>query len=146
MPRGQKNGSPDEIALTFSAARHRVEIPWWNFVFSSTHHDQLPGKYSVEAMYERLLDIAGSARRAEPDVYVVWYGGVRSTFFALHGDSIFELGVYMEGSGTSWFPALYYRDSVTLNLDQSTPNTVGTWRSPLQPTFEQWVIVLERKK
>jgi hypothetical protein len=26
----------------------------------------------------------------------------------------------MEGSGTSWFPALYYRDSVALNLDQST--------------------------
>ncbi len=26
----------------------------------------------------------------------------------------------MEGSGTSWVPTLYYRDSVTLNLDMST--------------------------
>src|SRR3989442_14275181 len=26
----------------------------------------------------------------------------------------------MEGSATSWIPTFYYRDSVTLNLDQST--------------------------
>lgn len=90
-----------------------------NYYCNSTRHAHLPGKYSVEAMYERLLDIAASARRAQPEVYVMWYWGVRSPFFALHGDSIFESGLYMEGSGTSWFPTLYYRDSVTLNLDQS---------------------------
>jgi hypothetical protein len=45
---------------------------------------------------------------------------VRSPFFALHGGSVFESGLFMEGSGTSWFPTLYYRDSVTLNLDQGT--------------------------
>ncbi|PYV27833.1 MAG: hypothetical protein DMG27_02830, partial [Acidobacteria bacterium] len=71
-------------------------------------------------MYGRLLDIARAAREADPDIYLMWYWGVRSPFFALHGDSIFESGLYMEGSGTSWFPTLYYRDSVTLNLDQST--------------------------
>ena len=53
-------------------------------------------------------------------MYVMWYWGVRSPFFALHGDSVFESGLFMEGSATSWFPSLYYRDSVTLNLDQST--------------------------
>jgi len=91
-----------------------------SFYCNSIHHEHLPGKYSVEAMHNRLLEIVASARKAEPDIYVMWYWGVRSPFFALHGDSIFESGLYMEGSGTSWFPALYYRDSVTLNLDQST--------------------------
>ncbi len=92
-----------------------------SYYCNSTHHEHLPGKYSVEAMYDRLLEIAEGARKLVPDIYVMWYWGVRSPFFALYGDSIFESGLYMEGSGTSWFPALYYRDSVTLNLDQ------GTW-------------------
>ncbi len=91
-----------------------------NYYCNSIQHNHLPGKYSVEAMYERLLDIAAVARAAEPDVYVMWYWGLRSPFFALHGDTIFESGLFMEGSGTSWYPTLYYRDSVTLNLDQST--------------------------
>jgi hypothetical protein len=91
-----------------------------SYYCNSTRHGHLPGKYSVEAMYERLLEIAARARQADPDVYVMWYWGVRSPFFALRGDSIFESGLFMEGSGTSWFPTLYYRDSVTLNLDQST--------------------------
>ena len=109
---------------------------------NSTTHDHLPGKYSVEAMYDRLLEIAASARQADPDVYVMWYWGVRSPFFALHGDSIFESGLYMEGSATSWFPALYYRDSVTLNLDQSTQfaktippinkDSLGIWLSDIR--------------
>ena len=72
-------------------------------------------------MYDRLLDIAASARQADPDVYVMWYWGVRSPFFALHGDSIFESGLYMEGSATSWFPTLYYRDSVTFESGSKHP-------------------------
>ena len=113
-----------------------------SYYCNSTKHDHLPGKYSVEAMYERLLDIAASARQADPDVYVMWYWGVRSPFFALHGDSVFESGLFMEGSGTSWFPTLYYRDSVTLNLDQSTQfaktlppinkDSLGVWLSDIR--------------
>jgi hypothetical protein len=113
-----------------------------SYYCNSTKHGHLPGKYSVEAMYERLLDIAASARQADPDVYVMWYWGVRSPFFALHGDSIFESGLFMEGSGTSWFPTLYYRDSVTLNLDQSTQfaktippinkDSLGVWLSDIR--------------
>ena len=87
---------------------------------NSTEHNHLPGKYSVEAVYDHLIEIARSAREAEPRIALVWYWGVRSPFFALHGDAIFESGLYMEGAGTSWFPTLYYRDSVALNLDQST--------------------------
>lgn len=109
---------------------------------NSSNHEHLPGKYSVEAMYDRLLDIAASAREADPDVYIMWYWGVRSPLFALYGDSVFESGLYMEGSATSWFPTLYYRDSVTLNLDQSTQfattlpplnkDSLGIWLSDIR--------------
>ena len=91
-----------------------------NYYCNSTRHDHMPGKYSVEATYDRLLEIAEAARAAAPDVYVMWYWGSRSPFFALHGDSIFESGLFMEGAGTSWYPTLHFRDSVALNLDQST--------------------------
>ena len=91
-----------------------------NSYCNSSEHQHLPGKYSVEAAYDHLIEIARSAREAAPDIALIWYWGVRSPFFALHGDSIFESGLFMEGAGTSWFPTLYYRDSVALNLDQST--------------------------
>ena len=78
-----------------------------NSYCNSAHHKHLPGKYSVEASYDHLIEIARSAREAEPDVALIWYWGVRSPFFALHGDAIFESGLYMEGAGTSWFPTLH---------------------------------------
>ena len=31
------------------------------------------------------------------------------------------------------------------DLGQVTPDSAGTWQPPLLPTFEQWVIVLEKK-
>ena len=90
-----------------------------NYYCDSTAHGHLPGKYSVEPMFANLIDIAHSARAAAPDVFIMWYWGLRSPFWALYGDLIFESGLQMEGSGTSIYPTLYYRDSVTLAQDQN---------------------------
>ncbi|MBI3923855.1 MAG: hypothetical protein HY318_20705 [Armatimonadetes bacterium] len=90
-----------------------------NYYCDSTEHGHLPGKYSVERMHESLIEIANRARAAAPDVFILWYWGLRSPFWALHGDAIFESGLHMEGSGTSSSPTLYYRDSVTLAQDQN---------------------------
>jgi hypothetical protein len=30
-------------------------------------------------------------------------------------------------------------------IGEVTPDTEGSWTSPITPTFEQWVIVLEKK-
>jgi len=87
-----------------------------------TDHGHLPGKYSIEPMHEKLIDIANSARAVAPDVFIMWYWGLSSPFWALHGDAIFESGLMMEGSGTSSTPTLYYRDSVTLAQDQNACN------------------------
>ncbi|MFI5356530.1 MAG: hypothetical protein ACHQ4G_04265 [Opitutales bacterium] len=102
-------------------------------------HGHLPGKYATEAMHGNLIDIAASARALAPDVFVMWYWGLRSPFWALHGDAIFESGLQMEGSGTSNVPTLYYRDSVTLAQDQNAQvarnipprlkDSLGVWLS-----------------
>ena len=97
-----------------------VKLDMGSYYCNSTEHNHLPGKFSVEKMLDRLIELTHAAREAEPEICVVWYWGVRSPFFALYGDFIFESGLFMEGSGTSWVPTLYYRDSVTLNLDMST--------------------------
>jgi hypothetical protein len=85
-----------------------------------TGHGHLPGKYSVEPMFDALIDIAESARAVAPDIFIMWYWGLSSPFWAMHGDMIFESGLKMEGSATSAYPALYYRDSVSIALDQNT--------------------------
>ncbi len=89
-----------------------------NYTCDSTEHGHLPGKYSVEPMFAKLIDLAGSARALAPEVRIMWYYGCGSPFWALYGDFIFESGLAMEGSATSGFPTLYYRDSVTLMQDQ----------------------------
>ncbi|MFH1567792.1 MAG: hypothetical protein ABIL09_07305 [Gemmatimonadota bacterium] len=104
-----------------------------------TDHGHLPGPYSTERMYDILIELAASARAAAPDVFIMWYWGLRSPFWALHGDTIFESGLHMEGSGTSSHPALHYRDSVTLAQDQNArhartipplvKDSLGVWLS-----------------
>jgi hypothetical protein len=89
-----------------------------SYFCNSTSHGHLPGKYSTEANYDAVLEIAGQARAASPDLYIMWYWGIRSPFFALHGDSIFESRIRMEGASTGDYPALYFRDAVTLAVDQ----------------------------
>jgi hypothetical protein len=96
-----------------------LKIDGGNYYCDSTEHGHLPGKYSVEPMFAKLIDLADSARAAAPDVFIMWYWGLRSPFWAWYGDLIFESGLQMEGSGTSAYPTLYYRDSVTLAQDQT---------------------------
>ncbi|MDQ2774404.1 MAG: hypothetical protein M3Y57_05680 [Acidobacteriota bacterium] len=113
-----------------------------NYYCNSTAHEHLPGKYSTEAISDRMIDIVRAARAIAPDVFVMWYWGEGSPFWALHGDVISESGLFMEGSGTSQFPTLYYRDSVTLSLDQNTQfaklippmnkDSLGVWLSQIR--------------
>jgi hypothetical protein len=110
-----------------------------NYHCDDTSHGHLPGKYSTEAMYNNLIDVAQSARAIAPDVFIIWYWGVGSPFWAMYGDLVFESGLEMEGSGTSAFPTLYYRDSVTLAQDENAQfastippmdkDSLGVWLS-----------------
>lgn len=104
-----------------------------------TEHGHLPGKYATEVMFEKLIDLAASARAADPEVFIMWYWGLGSPFWGMFGDAIFESGLFMEGSGASPIPTLYYRDSVTLAQDQNAfhaktippliKDSLGVWLS-----------------
>lgn len=129
-------------AVLHHVRENKVRLLKFDGIFQecdSTSHNHLPGKYSIEAIHNKLIDIADSARAIAPDVFVMWYWGLRSPFWAMHGDSIFESGLHMEGSATSSTPTLYYRDSVTLAQDQNAHNaknipprlkdSLGVWLS-----------------
>lgn len=104
---------------------------------TSTQHDHLPGKYSIEQCYRRLIELADTARGITPDVMIAWWWGVYSPFFALHGDVIQDARLAMEAACTCDIPALVFRDSVTQALDQCAwftkwvpprnHDTLGTW-------------------
>jgi hypothetical protein len=87
---------------------------------NNTEHDHLPGKYSTEANFDALIEVAKATRQASPDLYIMWYWGVRSPFFLLYGDSIFERRITLEAASTGDYPALFFRDAVTLALDQGS--------------------------
>jgi hypothetical protein len=113
-----------------------------NYYCNSTRHAHLPGKYSTEAISNHMIEIVQAARALARQIFVMWYWGEGSPFWALHGDAISESGLFMEGSGTSQFPTLYYRDSVTLSLDQNTQfaklippmnkDSLGVWLSQIR--------------
>ncbi len=85
---------------------------------NNPQHEHLPGKYSTEANFDAVIEIARATRHTSPYLYIMWYWGIRSPFFALHGDSIFESRIRMEAASTGDYPALFFRDAVTLALDQ----------------------------
>jgi hypothetical protein len=87
---------------------------------NSTEHQHLPGKYSTEANYDALIEIAKATRQACPDIYIMWYWGTRSPFWLLFGDSVFDKRITLEAASTGDYPSLFFRDAVTLALDQGT--------------------------
>jgi len=120
-----------------------VKFDIGTYYCNSTTHQHLPGKYSSEAMFNRLIALADMTRAISPEMFVIWYWGVgASPFWGFYGDAIFESGLFLEGSGTSYVPSLYYRDSVTLALDQSTrfakyippllKDSLGVWISQIR--------------
>jgi hypothetical protein len=119
--------APPYFALLKDAVLHHVrhngirflKFDGGSYACDDPSHGHLPGRYAVELMHDMLIELADAARAEAPDVFVMWYWGLRSPFWALHGDTIFESGLFMEGSGTSSTPTLHYRDSVTLAQDQN---------------------------
>lgn len=90
-------------------------------------HDHLPGPlYSVEAIYNAVIDFLRELDAACPDVFLMLYWGYRSPWWLLHGDTYFESGAHIEGASATGFPAPFARDSVTHRLDQAQWGIVDT--------------------
>ena len=110
-------------AIVYHIKKHNVELiklDVGDYYCNSTQHEHLPGKYSTEESFNRLMDIAREARKANHSVFVIWYWGIYSPFAALHGDVIFDIRLSMEAASTGDYPALFFRDAVTQALDQGS--------------------------
>lgn len=85
---------------------------------SNPDHGHLLGKYSVEPLMDALIDTIAQVRGQASDVMIIWYWGVRSPWWLLYGDTLYEHGIHMEAATPADSPSLLMRQSVTVSLDQ----------------------------
>ncbi|MDB5076523.1 MAG: Alpha-L-rhamnosidase domain protein [Chloroflexi bacterium] len=104
---------------------------------TSSEHEHRPGKYSMEAMVNVVLDTVAAAQLENPYLAVIWYWGFRSPWWLQHGEVAFDKGLKMEAASPASSPAPSYRQSVSLNVDQairhaallplSLQDSLGVW-------------------
>jgi hypothetical protein len=80
-------------------------------------HDHLPGDCSVEPIENALIAFYRGLDRECPDVFIMLYWYYQSPWWLQYGDTVFDVGMHMEGASFSPSPALRARDSVTRRLD-----------------------------
>jgi len=80
-------------------------------------HDHLAGDYSVEPIQNALIEFYRSLDRKCPDVFIMLYWHYQSPWWLQYADTVYDVGMHMEGASFSPYPALRARDSVTRRLD-----------------------------
>ncbi|MCC6580150.1 MAG: hypothetical protein IT440_06880 [Phycisphaeraceae bacterium] len=103
------------------------------------HHAHWPGLYSVEPIFNAMIEHCRAIDAACPDAWMLAYWAFASPWWLLHMDMLFECGLFMEGSSPGPHPTLYARDGVTLGVDQGTrwgqdipslgKDSLGVWLS-----------------
>ena len=114
-----------------------LKLDMGRYYCNSTEHGHLPGKYSVEAQIDSMVETARIATRACPDLFVMWYWGHSSPFWLLYGDTVQDKGLHGESVEVANWPNPMYRSSASPNLDQAaryaeflppiTRDSLGTW-------------------
>ncbi len=85
---------------------------------SNPDHEHLPGEYSVEPIENALIDFYRSLDRESSDVFIMLYWDYRSPWWLQYADTVFDVGMHMEGASFAPYPTLRARDSVTRRLDR----------------------------
>ncbi|GMW02391.1 MAG: hypothetical protein AMXMBFR84_35270 [Candidatus Hydrogenedentota bacterium] len=96
---------------------------------SVPEHEHLPGEYSVEPIENALIEFYRSLDRESPDVFIMLYWYYLSPWWLQYADTVFDVGMHMEGASFSTYPALRARDSVARRLDS------GRWMLKDWPTL-----------
>ena len=86
---------------------------------TSSDHDHLPGKYSVEPIMNAVIETARDAQAENPGLLVIWYWGFRSPWWLAHGDLLFDKGLKLEAASPASTAAPSLRQSISLNVDQA---------------------------
>ena len=84
---------------------------------SNPDHQHLPGDYSTEPIANALIEFYDSLDRECPDVFIMLYWNYLSPWWLQYADTVFDVGMHMEGASFSPQPALRARDSVARRLD-----------------------------
>jgi hypothetical protein len=82
-----------------------------------TDHEHLPGEYSTEPIENAIIGFLHSLDEESPDVFIMLYWNYRSPWWLLHADTVFDVGMHMEGASFFTLPTLRARDGVTRRLD-----------------------------
>ncbi|MCX6910554.1 MAG: hypothetical protein NTY01_21270 [Verrucomicrobia bacterium] len=85
---------------------------------SVSGHDHLPGDYSVEPIENALIEFYRGLDRECPDVFIMLYWYYLSPWWLQYADTVFDVGMHMEGASFSPQPTLRARDSITRRLDR----------------------------
>ena len=85
----------------------------------NARHGHLPGVYSTEAIHNAMIEHLKALDSASPDVFLMLYWGFRSPWWLIHGDTLFEPGLWIEAASPGPTPRMYARDGVTVGLDQA---------------------------
>jgi hypothetical protein len=107
------------------------------FHCTSSTHDHLPGKYSVEAMHNAVIAMIEAARASRPELFFVLYWTFRSPWWLRYADTMFDKGLKMELASPSTTPAPIYRQSINLHLDQAA-HYARLLPLPLQDSLGLW--------
>jgi hypothetical protein len=102
-------------------------------------HGHLLGKYSVEPVMDALIETVMLLREREPSVMIIWYWGVRSPWWLLYGDTLYEHGIHMEAATPADIPSLVMRQSVTVSLDQGADYAWDRVPLPSQDSLGVWI-------
>jgi hypothetical protein len=84
---------------------------------SNPDHEHLPGDYSTEPIENALIEFYESVDRECPDAFIMLYWYYLSPWWLQYADTVFDVGMHMEGASFSPYPALRARDSVVRRLD-----------------------------
>ncbi|HWE64173.1 MAG TPA: hypothetical protein VHB98_20880 [Chloroflexota bacterium] len=102
-------------------------------------HGHLLGTYSVEPIMDALIDTIARVRERASDVMIIWYWGVRSPWWLLYGDTLYEHGIHMEAATPADCPSVLMRQSVTVSLDQGADYVWDHVPLPSQDSLGVWI-------
>jgi hypothetical protein len=104
---------------------------------TSSDHDHLPGRHSVEPIMNAVIALVEAAREINPELVVIWYWTFRSPWWLRHGETMFDKGLKMELGSPATSPAPVYRQSINLHLDQAARHATLLPRE-LQDSLGVW--------